>query len=204
MRKSIKSLATCASLVSLIAFTAAQLDAAQRRGGGGRAASVSRPSSASASGLRSSARGSVNNAGKGSGSGKWASADRGSISGNKAGNKVNTGNKVNAGNRTNINSGNRTNINTGDINIDRDVDIDVDNGWGCCDGDFDGWGAFYAGAVVGAAVASNYRVGYYYSSLPTNCVIVYRGTVTYYQCGTYWYQPVYSGMNVTYVAVVAP
>lgn len=176
MTKLIKPATTAIAIISLAVLSAAQADA-QRRGGGGGAAR--------ASSVRSSASANVNRAGTSNISGR-ANANRPNASGN-----------------TNVGNGNRTNINTGDVNISRDVDIDVDNGWGCCNS---GWGGFYAGAVVGATVAtaSAWRLGAYYSTLPANCVLVYRGTVTYYQCGTYWYQPAYSGMTVTYVAVKAP
>ena len=169
---------------------------AQRRGGGGGRASMSRPSGGSFGGassrqVRSSASSSLNYGGGGRGT-QWANAS----------NRPSTGN-INSGNRTNINRGN---INTGDVNIDRDVHVDVDGGYGCCgNGDWD-YHPVAAGVAIGTAVAvtNAWRVGAYYSTLPTNCVVVYRATVTYYQCGTYWYQPVYSGMSVQYVAVVAP
>lgn len=106
---------------------------------------------------------------------------------------------------TNINnSGNRTNINTGDINIDRDVeiDIDVDNGWGY------GWDDHHhyhpVAAVAATAAVTAAVVGTYYRTLPANCMVIYRSSVTYYQCGTTWYQPVYYGSSVQYVVVVAP
>lgn len=184
MNKLIKTVATGVSLVSLIALTAAQADAQRRGGGGGRAASMStnRASVGGSRQVRSSASGNVN----------------------QVGNRANSQIANNSGNRTNINNGNRTNINTGDVNINRDVDIDVDHGWGCCHGN--GWGGYYTGVVVGATVATAtaWRLGAYYSTLPANCVVVYRGSISYYQCGTYWYQPMYSGMTVTYVAVKAP
>lgn len=180
MTKFYRTSATAIAFISLALLTAAQADA-QRRGGG--AGGGTRATS-----VRSSASANVNRAGT-----------------NNVGSRTNA-NRPNSGGNTNIGNGNRTNINTGDVNISRDVDIDVDNGWGCCHGDYNGWGGFYAGAVVGATVASAtaWRLGAYYSTLPANCVLVYRGTVSYYQCGTYWYQPMYSGMTVTYVAVKAP
>ena len=47
-----------------------------------------------------------------------------------------------------------------------------------------------AGAAVGAAV-----MGSYYRSLPANCATIYRASLSYYQCGAVWYQPVYSGID---------
>ena len=94
-------------------------------------------------------------------------------------------------------------MNTGNVNIDRDYNVRVDNDW---DG---GWGGGYyrpgygAGAIAGAAVGAAIA-GSYYRSLPPNCVSVYRVSVAYYQCGSAWYQPVYSGSTVQYVVVQAP
>ena len=107
------------------------------------------------------------------------------------------------GSRSNINTGNvnRGNVNTGNINRGNiNVDVDHNYGWGGGGYYRPGYGAaVVAGAAVGAAI-----VGSYYRSLPPNCVTVYRSSVSYYQCGTYWYQPVYAGSNVQYVVVNAP
>ncbi|MBO9709541.1 MAG: hypothetical protein J7521_15145 [Caulobacter sp.] len=42
------------------------------------------------------------------------------------------------------------------------------------------------------------------TTLPSNCVTVFRGDLTYFQCGSVWYQPQYVGSGVTYVVVNAP
>jgi hypothetical protein len=117
---------------------------------------------------------------------------------------VNRGN-VNTGNvnRGNINTGNINtgNINTGNINTGN-INVDVDHNYGYGGGAYyrPGYGAgVVAGAAVGAAVA-----GSYYRALPAGCVSTYRATLTYYQCGSVWYQPVYSGTTVQYVVVTAP
>ena len=47
-------------------------------------------------------------------------------------------------------------------------------------------------------------MGAYYSSLPSGCVTVIRNGISYSQCGSTWYQPVYSGNNVQYMVVAAP
>ena len=101
---------------------------------------------------------------------------------------------------SNVNrSGNR--VNTGDVNVNVNRNVDIDND--CCNG---GWGDNYHPVARGAAVAATTAVvmGAYYSSLPTGCVTVVRVGVNYSQCGSTWYQPVYSGSNVQYVVVQAP
>jgi hypothetical protein len=68
----------------------------------------------------------------------------------------------------------------------------------------DWWGYAAAGAAV---VAGAYAVGTVisattYSSMSCSKVIV--NGITYSQCGSTWYQPVYSGSDVTYVVINPP
>jgi len=78
-----------------------------------------------------------------------------------------------------------------DVNINRDVDMNVD---------YDRWGhpvarGVTAGLAYGATVAM----------LPsTGCSTVVVGGLGYSQCGSTWYQPVYSGTTVQYVVVMPP
>jgi hypothetical protein len=180
----------CLGACTALAAASMPSIAQAQRGAGARSAAAARPAGGSqARQVRSQASTSV---------------DRNqNVNQNINRNTNNVGNNVNTGNRNNINTGN---INTGDVNIDRDVNIDVDNGYGW-DNDWDGdhYHPIAGAAVVTAAVATTaWVVGSYYRSLPPNCATIYRGTVIYYQCGTYWYQPIYSGSSVQYVAVVAP
>ena len=55
-------------------------------------------------------------------------------------------------------------------------------------------------AVVGTAVV----VGSVVRSLPPSCSSVMVGNVAYQECGSTWYQPRYSGSQVTYVVVNPP
>jgi len=55
-------------------------------------------------------------------------------------------------------------------------------------------------AVVGTAVA----VGAVVNSLPPSCETTVVGNVAYHHCGSTWYQPQYSGSQVTYVVVNPP
>lgn len=213
MTNSFTKIGVPTSLAALVTFglimPISEADAQRRGGGGGRAgASMSRPSGGGmnrSSQVRSSASSNINYGGKN----RASTANRGGSQFAGASTRPSTGSINSGGNRNNINTGgnrnniNTGNINTGDINIDRDVHVDNN----CCGG----WGDWdyhpvAAGVAVGtaAAVTRAWALGAYYSTLPTNCVVVVRGAVSYYQCGTYWYQPVYSGMTVQYVAVKAP
>ncbi|MSQ98035.1 MAG: hypothetical protein EXR85_01865 [Xanthomonadales bacterium] len=103
------------------------------------------------------------------------------------------------GNRGNINTGD---INRGNVNIDNNVNVNVDhdynNGWG---------GGYYhpvaAGVAIGAvAVTTAAVLGSYYYALPsTGCAQVLVTGVSYYQCGSAYYQQTWSGSNVVYVVV---
>lgn len=88
-------------------------------------------------------------------------------------------------------------------NVHRDLNVDVDvhheYGYGY------NYRHHYHPIARAAAVATTAAViGSYYRSLPSNCVVIYRGSLTYYQCGNAWYQPYYSGTTIQYVVVQAP
>jgi hypothetical protein len=55
-------------------------------------------------------------------------------------------------------------------------------------------------AVVGTAAI----VGSMVRTLPPSCTSTMVGNVAYQQCGSTWYQPQYSGSQVTYVVVNPP
>jgi len=61
-----------------------------------------------------------------------------------------------------------------------------------------------AAVVTGAAVATAAVVGSVVRSLPPHCTSVVVGGVAYQQCGNAFYQPRYSGSQVTYVVVNPP
>lgn len=175
-----------AAFASLMVSTAA--DAQRAVGSGGAAARAG--GAAAAQQARASASGSVNRA---------QTANRGRNTNQNINRNQNVNQNINRNTNTNINNNNNNNI-----NIDRDVNIDIDNGWHR-DWDDYHYHPIATAAVVTAAVATTaWVVGSYYRTLPPNCATIYRGTVVYYQCGTYWYQPVYSGSSVQYVAIVAP
>jgi hypothetical protein len=61
-----------------------------------------------------------------------------------------------------------------------------------------------AAVVTGAAVATAVAVGTVVRSIPPSCSSAMVGNVAYQQCGNTWYQPRYSGSQVTYVVVNPP
>ena len=76
------------------------------------------------------------------------------------------------------------------VNVDRNVNVNVDND-GCCS---DGWDNDYhpvaTAAAVGAAVAvTSAVVGSMVRTVPPGCVPVNYGGMVYQQCGGTWYQP---------------
>jgi len=117
---------------------------------------------------------------------------------NRGGSAARNGNVARNGNfNGNGNFNNNRNVNA---NVNRNVNVNVDNGWGgCCGGGFNHPVA--AGvAIAGAAAVTAAAVGSMYYSLPPNCS-PYGG---YYNCGGTYYQPQYSGSDVTYVVVNNP
>ena len=61
------------------------------------------------------------------------------------------------------------------------------------------------GVVAGTTAAiTSAAMGSTVTALPSNCVTVFNGNLTYFQCGAVWYQPRYAGSGVTYVVVTAP
>lgn len=55
-----------------------------------------------------------------------------------------------------------------------------------------------AAAVTAAALGSTVY------ALPASCVTVFEHNLTYFHCGSAWYQPQYRGTGVTYIVVNAP
>lgn len=176
------------------------------RGGGAR---MSRPSpSAGRSMNRSSVNRNVDRGSVNRDAANRASINRDNIS--RDGNRQNISrDNINTGDRTNIDRGDRERnvdrgdreFNGGDREINNDIDIDVDDGW---DND---WGdhPIAAGVAFGTAAAMTSAViGSWAYSLPPSCYNGFYGGYTYYNCGNVWYQPAYSGDQVTYVVVEQP
>lgn len=162
--------------------------AARGGGGGGRKAQTS-VSGANHAASRPSGGGGNR------GNGNAGYANKGNVNtGNVNRGNVNTGNV----NRGNINTGN---INTGNVNIGNDVNIDIDGGYGY------GHGGYYhnpiaTGIAIGAVAATTAAVlGSSYYALPPGCTTVYRSGISYYYCGSVYYEKSWSGNDVVYVVV---
>jgi len=76
------------------------------------------------------------------------------------------------------------------VNVDRDVNVNVEGHRGCCGGWDNDYHPVAAAAAVGSAIAvTSAVVGSMVRSVPPNCVPVNYGGMVYQQCGSTWYQP---------------
>lgn len=92
-----------------------------------------------------------------------------------------------------------------DINRDLNVDVDVHHEYGYGYDWDDHYHPVARAAVATAAVVTTAAViGSMVRTIPPSCVTVVRVGLTYYQCGSTWYQPSYVGSTVQYVVVAAP
>jgi hypothetical protein len=93
---------------------------------------------------------------------------------------------------------NRRDVNYNDIDVN--VDRDWNTGWG-----WDGYHPVAAGVAYGTAAAvTAAAIGSVAYSLPPSCSTYPYYGYSYYRCGGVWYQPQYSGDQVTYVVVEQP
>ena len=83
------------------------------------------------------------------------------------------------------------------VNVERNVNLNVDNGGGW-DNDYH---PVARAAAVGTAVAvTSAVIGSMVATVPPNCVPVNYGGMIYQQCGSTWYQP----QGTQYVVVNPP
>ena len=76
------------------------------------------------------------------------------------------------------------------VNVDRDVNVNVEGHGGCCGGwDNDYHPVAAAAAVCTAVAVTSAVVGSMVRSVPPSCVPVNYGGMVYQQCGSTWYQP---------------
>ena len=101
---------------------------------------------------------------------------------------------------TNVHRNRNTNVNVRrntNVNVNRHVDVNVNNRRG----------RYYhpvaTGVAIGATAAVTAAViGSVVNTLPpSGCTTVIRNGIAYSQCGSVWYEPRYSGNNVSYVVV---
>lgn len=113
--------------------------------------------------------------------------------------RTNVNRNVNENRNVNVNQNRNVNVDRNvNVNRDVDIDVDVDHGWG--------WGhpVATAAAVTATAMVTSAVVGSMVYSLPPACSAVVINGLTYQQCGGSWYQPQYTGSQVTYVVVNPP
>ena len=76
------------------------------------------------------------------------------------------------------------------VNVDRDVNVNVEGHGGCCGGWDNDYHPVAAAAAISAGVAvTSAVVGSLVQSVPPSCVPVNYGGMVYQQCGSTWYQP---------------
>jgi hypothetical protein len=105
---------------------------------------------------------------------------------------------------TSVNNVNRNNVNVDktNVNVDRNVNVNVQQNSGCCN---NGWDNDYhpvaTAVAVGTAVAvTSAVIGSIVNAPPPGCVPVNVGGMVYQQCGSTWYQP----QGAQYVVVNPP
>ena len=138
-------------------------------------------------------------------------ADRGRPGGIADGNRPGVGNRPSTG----VDRGLNRDTNR-DINRNRDVNRDISRNWDGNvnvdgDWDFDNWGGCCYGYGLGAAAAATAAawttaavIGSTVYTIPDTCTAVIVDGVTYQQCGSDWYQPYFSGTDMSYVVVSPP
>jgi len=91
--------------------------------------------------------------------------------------------------------------------VNRNVDVNVHGGY--YGGGYYGGGCCYhpvatAAAVTATAMVTAAVIGSVVNTVPPSCTVVAVNGISYQQCGNTWYQPQYSGSQVTYVVVNPP
>ena len=88
----------------------------------------------------------------------------------------------------NVRSSSVNNVNN--VNVDRNVNVDVEGHGGCCGGWDNDYHPVATAAAVGAGIAvTSAIIGSIVRSVPPGCVPVNYGGMVYQQCGSTWYQP---------------
>ncbi len=93
--------------------------------------------------------------------------------------------------RADVRTSNVRNTSVNNVNVNRNVNVNVDNNRGCCHG---GWDNNYhpvatAAAVTATVAVTSAVIGSMVRTVPAGCVPVNYGGIVYQQCGSTWYQP---------------
>lgn len=165
-------------LAAFVAVESAQAQQRQRGGGGGGAGGARQTAPASQAANRGAAQ-------KGATPKSAAPAARNTA----------TVNNTRADARTN----NVRSTSVNNVNVERNVNVNVDGG-GCCNG-WDNDHPVATAAAVGATIAMTSAViGSIVAAPPVGCVPVNYGGIIYQQCGPTWYQP----QGPQYIVVAPP
>ena len=94
------------------------------------------------------------------------------------------------------------NTSVNNVNVNRNVNVNVDNNRGCCN---NGWDDDFhpvatAAAVTATVAVTSAIVGSIVRSVPPGCVPVSYAGMVYQQCGGTWYQP----QGTQFIVVNAP
>jgi hypothetical protein len=133
--------------------------------------------------------------GGGGGGGARASGGGGGGGGARAGGQAQAGGgarqsaQVN-NSRADARPNNVRNTSVNNVNVDRNVNVNVEGNRGCCGGwDNDYHPVATAAAVTAGVAVTSAVVGSLVRSVPPSCVPVNYGGMVYQQCGSTWYQP---------------
>ena len=104
--------------------------------------------------------------------------------------------------RTDKRTNNVRSTSVNNVNVNKKVNVNVDNNRGCCN---NGWDNDYhpiatAAAVTATVAVTSAIVGSIVNAPPPGCVPVNYGGYIYQQCGSTWYQP----QGSQYVVIAPP
>jgi hypothetical protein len=103
--------------------------------------------------------------------------------------------------RADVRTNNVRSTSVNNVNVNRNVNVDVDRRGGCCGGwDNDYHPVATAAAVTATVAVTSAVIGSIVNAPPPGCVPVNYGGVIYQQCGNTWYQP----QGAQYVVIAPP
>jgi hypothetical protein len=105
-------------------------------------------------------------------------------------------------NRADVRTNNVRSTSVNHVNVNKNVNVHVDNNRGCCN---NGWDNDYhpiaaAAAVTATVAVTSAVIGSIVRTVPAGCVPVNYGGMIYQQCGSTWYQP----QGAQYVVINPP